>query len=303
MKNGTRIRAERLPSRDRKGAVAANIQFSTLWPISNQPSRRKRLLHNDHFDLNSRVGLWPASCANMECPNSSRPASNVQQAFSPSWRAHSRIANQAKGLLYKRVADNIELRLALFGGTFDPIHCAHVTVAAAAADRFALDRVLFVPAANPPHKPTSPGVTYEDRLRMVELACEADPRFEASRLEEGREKSYSILTIEKVVAPDRELFFLIGSDAFAEIRTWYRWQDVVRLVEFIVVTRPGHEYEKPPGARVHELDGMELPVSSSELRQKLSEGVLPDDLPAAVASYIAGHQLYGFHPTTPETVR
>jgi len=74
-------------------------------------------------------------------------------------------------------------------------------VASAAAETFSLDRVLFVPAANPPHKPESLGATYEERSRMVELACEADPRFEASRLEEGRAKSYSIITIEKVIAP------------------------------------------------------------------------------------------------------
>ena len=65
------------------------------------------------------------------------------------------------------------MRLALFGGTFDPIHSAHLTVAGAAAETFSLDRVLFVPAANPPHKPESLGPTYEERFRMVDLACEA----------------------------------------------------------------------------------------------------------------------------------
>ncbi len=187
------------------------------------------------------------------------------------------------------------MRLALFGGTFDPIHSAHLTVARAAAETFSLDRVLFVPAANPPHKPESLGATYEDRFRMVKLACEDDPRFEASRLEEGGGKSYSIVTIEKVIAPDREVFFIIGSDAFAEIASWYRWQDVVRLVEFIVVKRPGHEYAKPPGARVHELTGLDLPVSSSEIREQLAAGRLPADLPRPVAEYIAENHLYDFH--------
>lgn len=168
-------------------------------------------------------------------------------------------------------------------------------MARAAAETFSLDRVLFVPAANPPHKPESLGATYEDRFRMVKLACEDDPRFEASRLEEGGGKSYSIVTIEKVIAPDREVFFIIGSDAFAEIASWYRWQDVVRLVEFIVVKRPGHEYAKPPGARVHELTGLDLPVSSSEIREQLAAGRLPADLPRLVAEYIAENHLYDFH--------
>jgi nicotinate-nucleotide adenylyltransferase len=171
-----------------------------------------------------------------------------------------------------------------------------VTAARAAADRFLLDRVLFVPAANPPHKSASQGATYEDRLRMVELACHGEPRFEVSRLEESSAKSYSIVTIEKVLAPDRQVFFLIGSDAFADIRTWYRWQDVVGSVEFIVVTRPGHYYEPPPGSRIHELSGIALPVSSSDIRQDLANGRLPPDLPKPVANYIAKHHLYGYHP-------
>lgn len=157
--------------------------------------------------------------------------------------------------------------------------------------------MLFVPAANPPHKLASQAATYEDRLRMVELACESDPRFEASRLEEGSEKSYSILTIEKVLAPDRQVFFIIGSDAFADIRTWYRWQDVVAAVEFIVVTRPGHNYVPPPGAIIRELTGIALPISSSEIREELASGRLPDNLPPKVAAYIAHHRLYGYTST------
>ena len=133
---------------------------------------------------------------------------------------------------------------------------------------------------------------------MVELACEGEPRFEASRLEEGSAKSYSIVTIEKVLAPDRQVFFIIGSDAFADIRTWHRWQDVVGSVEFIVVARPGHSYEPPPGGRVHELRGIALPVSSSEIRQELAFGRLPTELPQSVATYIAEHRLYGY-PSPP----
>src|SRR5437764_1602699 len=148
------------------------------------------------------------------------------------------------------------MRLALFGGTFDPVHCAHLTVAREAADAFALDRVLFVPAGNPPHKHDT-STPFEDRFRMVELACAADSRFEASRVEAGTQKSYSIVTIERLrsqLAPDDTLFFIIGADAFAEITSWYRWQQVVQAVEFIVVTRPGHVYSVPDGARVHRLD-------------------------------------------------
>jgi nicotinate-nucleotide adenylyltransferase len=182
------------------------------------------------------------------------------------------------------------MRTAIFGGTFDPIHRAHLVVAREAADAFELDQVLFIPAANPPHKEA--GTAYEHRYRMVELACAEDPRFMPSRLEEGRQKSYSIFTIERVKAMGGEVFFLVGADAFAEIQTWYRWQDVVREVEFIVVTRPGHNYASPPGARVRRLETVALPVSSSEIRQELAQGKNPAELPDAVVAYIRANGLY-----------
>jgi nicotinate-nucleotide adenylyltransferase len=187
------------------------------------------------------------------------------------------------------------LRLAIFGGTFDPIHCAHLAVAREAARAFALDRVLFVPAATPPHKQRPDCASYKDRLRMVELACAGEPAFEASRLEAGKEKSYSIRTIGRVKAglkTEDQLYFLIGADAFAEVRTWYRWKEVVEAVEFIVVTRPGHDYEAPPGARINRLDSLALPVSSSEIRRRLARGEEPDEVPAAVMAYIRERGLY-----------
>jgi nicotinate-nucleotide adenylyltransferase len=187
------------------------------------------------------------------------------------------------------------LRLALFGGTFDPVHAAHITVAREAADRFGLDRVLFIPNAHPPHKGGTVTASYEDRARMVELACEADPRFQVSRLEAGVRKSYSILTIERVLeslGSGDELFFLIGSDAFAELRSWYRWEDVIAAVKFIVVTRPNHDYTPPPGARVSRLETLALPVSSSDIRTALARGETPQELPPAVAAYIRERGLY-----------
>jgi nicotinate-nucleotide adenylyltransferase len=184
------------------------------------------------------------------------------------------------------------MRLALFGGTFDPIHNAHITVAREAAMQFHLDQVWFVPAAHPPHKSDHTGATYEDRFRMTELACQVDPRFVASRLEAGASKSYSVDTVQRVHALGQQPFFIIGADAFAEITSWHRWQDLFRLTEFIVVTRPGHQYATPPGARVHRLETVALPVSSSEIRRQLAAGEIPPELPPAVGRYIAEHGLY-----------
>jgi nicotinate-nucleotide adenylyltransferase len=182
------------------------------------------------------------------------------------------------------------MRTAMFGGTFDPVHGAHLVVAREAAEAFSLDRVLFIPAAHPPQKEA--GASYEDRYRMVELAVAGDARFSASRLEEGAGKSYSIHTIERVKALGGDVFFVIGSDAFAEIGSWYRWRDVVAAVDFIVVARPGHHYSVPEGARVHRLETVALPVSSSEIRAALARGETPADLPRAVTDYIFSRGLY-----------
>ena len=187
------------------------------------------------------------------------------------------------------------MRLALFGGTFDPIHNAHLVIAASAADHFHLDQVLFVPAARPPHKAGVTYASYEDRVRMAELACAGRPRFQVSRLEEATACSYSIDTIEKLrarLAPSDELFFIIGADAFAEIRTWRRWLDVAAAVRFLVVSRPGHGYETPPEVRAELLDAVELAISSSEIRRQLAAGLRPAEVPESVLDYIAQKGLY-----------
>ncbi len=89
------------------------------------------------------------------------------------------------------------------------------------------------------------------------------------------------------------MYFLIGADAFAEIQTWHRWSDVVREVAFIVVTRPGHHYQAPPGSTVYRLDTLAMPVSSSEIRASLAAGKASPDLPPAVMEYILENGLYG----------
>jgi nicotinate-nucleotide adenylyltransferase len=187
------------------------------------------------------------------------------------------------------------LRLAIFGGTFDPFHSAHLAVAQAAADELHLDRVLIVPAARPPHKGGLTHASYEDRVRMAQLACAGDARLEVSRIEEGAERSYSIDTIDRVragMAAADELFFIIGADAFAELPTWRRWRDVVGAVRFIVVSRPGHAYDVPAGAKVAGLNRLNLPVSSSEIRRKLAAGESPAEVPGAVLEYVRTRGLY-----------
>jgi nicotinate-nucleotide adenylyltransferase len=186
-------------------------------------------------------------------------------------------------------------RICLFGGTFDPIHCAHLRIAEEALKRFALDRVLFIPAGTPPHKAANVIAPYEDRFEMVKLACAQNPKFEASRLEEGAGRSYTIDTVRRfrqTLNDSDSLFFLIGADAFDEIETWKQWRELVQLLTFIVVTRRGGAYRIPQGAHVLPLTGIEIPVSSSAIRARLAKGEATPELPEQVRAYIDAHGLY-----------
>jgi nicotinate-nucleotide adenylyltransferase len=185
----------------------------------------------------------------------------------------------------------------VFGGTFDPIHYAHLRIAEEAMAKFALDRMLFVAAANPPHKEAAGLTPYADRFRMVEIACAPYPAFEASRLEAGAEQSYTVDTMRRFrseLNPQDRLFFLIGGDAFDELETWKGWRELSDLTEFIVVARPESQYRIPEGARVHRLDGLELPFSSSTVRARLALGEPTPELPPAVRAFIEKRGLYGF---------
>jgi len=184
--------------------------------------------------------------------------------------------------------------LALFGGTFDPIHNAHLAIAQAAAELCGLERILFIPSGKPPHRADGTFASFEDRYAMVQIACKDNPCFEPSRLEQGETSSYSIHTIERVLAQiGGPLHFLIGADAFAEIQTWHRWQGVVASVIFIVVSRPGAQYSVPVTAQVVRLEDMHLEISSSEIRRRLALAKFEDlPLPAGVSSYIQAHRLY-----------
>jgi nicotinate-nucleotide adenylyltransferase len=186
-------------------------------------------------------------------------------------------------------------RVCLFGGTFDPIHNAHLQMAERAAERFNLDCVVFVPAGNPPHKDARSVTPYEDRLAMVKLACEGHPKLTVSKIERGNERSYTFNTLQRFrrqLSPDDELLFLIGADAFDELETWYRWQEVVKITDFIVVSRPGRMYRVPPGARVLRLDEIQLPAASRNIRSNIAAGEPTPDVPLAVRQYIDAHSLY-----------
>lgn len=164
--------------------------------------------------------------------------------------------------------------------------------------RAALDRILFIPAGNPPHKRRSTHSSFEDRARMTEIACEGIAGFEVSRMEEASAGGYSIDTITRVkqsLAPGDGLYFLIGADAFAEVHTWWRSREVLAAVTFLVVSRPGFDYPVPDGASVERIDGVKSPASSSSIRERLARGEAPEELDARVMAYICERGLYGAH--------
>jgi len=143
------------------------------------------------------------------------------------------------------------MNLALFGGTFDPIHRGHVVVARAAAAKFGLKQVWFVPADIPPHKQKTPITPYYHRYAMVSLALAGEKEFVPSLLEApdlehaggDRQPSYSIETVRRVkkaLGKSDHLYFLIGMDAFKDIAKWYKPEELLGECDFIVAARPGY---------------------------------------------------------------
>ena len=189
-------------------------------------------------------------------------------------------------------------RVGLFGGSFDPVHDAHLALARAALEQLGLDEVRWVPAGQPWQKAralTSPA----DREAMVRLAIAGEPRFVLDRIELARAGvSYTLDTVRALSAasPGTQWFLLIGQDQYASFETWHGWRELLGLVTLAVAGRPGTSpavnFALGDTPCVH----VALPpmqVSATEIRQRREAGQGIDDLvPAAVARYIEQHRLY-----------
>ena len=191
------------------------------------------------------------------------------------------------------------MRIGLLGGTFNPIHRAHVQMAEIARDEAALDRVLLMVAADPPHKRVDEGVPAGVRFRLAKIAISGRERMQASDLEIVRGgKSYTLLTLQELSAqnPEAELFLIIGSDTLADLPNWYHPEEVLKLASVLCVPRVGieqHDEETARmlkeryGARVRLLSARADVLSSTEIRKRLTEGLpvegmLPDAVEQAV---------------------
>jgi len=194
------------------------------------------------------------------------------------------------------------------GGSFDPVHEGHLAVARAAAEHLDLERVLLVPAAQPPHKLDRVLAPGEARLALLELACQDDPRLVPCDVElrrPGPSFSYdTALELRRLLGPDTALYFLIGADTLADLASWHRLAELSELVTFCSVTRPGvaldPDYLRPllgePGVerlRRHLLHMPPHPASSTAIRAELAAGRRPEHVPAAVLDAIAASGLYG----------
>ncbi len=191
-------------------------------------------------------------------------------------------------------------RIGIFGGTFDPPHAGHVAAARAVTERLGLDRLLLVVANDPWQKSGQRAVSpAEDRYALTEALAGEIPGAEASRLEiERGGPSYSVDTAEEILARAGrhpvELFLVVGADLVPELGSWHRQEDLQRLVTLAIVSRPtGPVPAVPPGWRSEWVDGPQVPVSSSEVRDLLAAGrPVVGMVPAAVIHCIHRRALY-----------
>jgi nicotinate-nucleotide adenylyltransferase len=188
-------------------------------------------------------------------------------------------------------------RIGLFGGSFDPVHIGHLLVAQAALEELALDHLFFILASQSPFKPTSEPASATLRLRMLRVALAGQVHCEIDDQEISRGGvSYTIDTVRDYARrfPQADLFYLIGADHVPTLPKWREADALARLVQFVVISRPGEiSVQAPPSFRVIQLGGWPLQLSSSQIRHRVKTGQAVDCLvPFGIAELISETQLY-----------
>ena len=216
-------------------------------------------------------------------------------------------------------------RIALYGGTFDPVHRGHLAVARTISQIFEIEELLFVPAWLAPHKRTRVVTPALHRYAMLALATQQDARLGISRFElESPERSYTVETLahfESELGRDAELFFVMGADSWSEIQTWREWERLLMMANHIVVSRPGYELQlagmprevlerivdtrvsretvskgsTDRGKRIFLTDAVQVEISATEIRRAAREKQferLVELVPKSVADYITKYELY-----------
>ncbi|PYS42084.1 MAG: nicotinic acid mononucleotide adenylyltransferase [Acidobacteria bacterium] len=204
------------------------------------------------------------------------------------------------------------MRIAILGGTFDPIHNGHLAAAESVAETFQVDEVHFVPAFSPPHKEPRGITSPFHRFAMVALATVSFDRFRTSTIEvDVLERRYTVETLDamKNAHPGADLLFIVGTDMYQEIETWKNYRRLFELAHLVIVNRPGFPFREdiaphqilndkqtttlPQDAAVFYLPFVEQPISSTEIRDERKRGQQVSHwLPPTVWSYIEKNKLY-----------
>ena len=214
------------------------------------------------------------------------------------------------------------IKIAFFGGSFDPVHNGHIQIAHAVSEQFALDQFVFIPAFHAPHKLRTKPTSAYDRYAMLCLATQDHPQFSVTKMElELPERPYSVETLSRIneQPPGDEIYFVMGADSWRDITNWREWEKVLSLSNHIVVTRPGadivlshvtdavrsritdlrdpgNKYKAPENdkPRIYLTDKVNIDVAASEIRKKIRNGdrSWTTDVPVEVANYIEKYQIY-----------
>ena len=196
------------------------------------------------------------------------------------------------------------MRIGIFGGTFDPIHYGHLVAAEEARAILGLERVLIVPAGQPPHKTARPITPAEHRVAMVQLAIASNPHFVLSRVDLDRPgPHYSVdmvARLRRALGPG-EVFFIVGMDSLMQLPTWHEPERLIGLCYIVGVNRPGYTYDLAPleravpgiASHIRIVEAPQLEISSHELQERVRRGLpIKYQVPEPVEEYILQHKLY-----------
>ena len=193
-------------------------------------------------------------------------------------------------------------RIALYGGTFDPVHLGHLEVARRVCELFEIEKVVFIPAQLAPHKTGRPVTEPIHRYAMLALATADEPQLVISTFElDAPDRRYTVDTVaefQRLLGDDTELFFVMGADSWSEITTWRDWQRLLKMTNHIVVTRPGYDVPPAPaglGERISFTDAVKKDISATNIRRLATEGrydELQNLVPRSVAVYIKKYAIY-----------
>lgn len=193
-------------------------------------------------------------------------------------------------------------KIGIMGGTFDPIHVGHLMIAEAVWDEYDLEKVIFIPSANPPHK-HDVMTSAKHRFNMTLLATCSNPHFEVSTIEMDRVgPSYTIDTIKalkKMYGDDTDFYFIIGADCIHELPTWHKIDELLKICKFIATKRPSYEFDLSiiekefSDYNIQLLETPELEISSTDIRQRIKKGYSIQYITTEqVQQYIRKEELY-----------